>query len=118
MRAGFRVDTGFRQAEALDRTTQHEMFLNDLIDVARVNVAVPHGFGIDNDHRPVFALIETAGLLARILFFSPASSMASLKAALRLLEPLGRQLGREADSSRSLVQMKRWCSKRGIWIGF
>ena len=54
----------------------------------------------------------------RRLCFRPASLMASLKAALSFLEPWGRQLGREADSSRSLVQMKRWHSNSGIWIGF
>jgi hypothetical protein len=35
------------------------------------------------------------------------------------LLPCGRQLGREAVTSRSLVQIKIWCSKRGILkVGF
>jgi hypothetical protein len=39
--------------------------------------------------------------------------MASLKADLSFLLPLGRQLEREALSSRSLVQMKMWWSNFG-----
>ena len=112
VRAVFGVEARVGEAEALDGTIVEEVFGNDLVDVAGVDVAVPDRFGIDDDDGAVLALVEAAGF-ARMWCLRPASLMASLKAALSFLLPLGRQLGRAADSSRSLVQMKMWWSNFG-----
>ena len=39
------------------------MLLHNFVDVRRENVAVPNGFGIDDDGWTVFALVEAAGLV-------------------------------------------------------
>ena len=40
-----------------------QMFRNNRIDIFRLDVRIPGGFGIDDDHRPVPTLIETAGAI-------------------------------------------------------
>ena len=40
-----------------------EVFGDDFLDVASMNVAVPDGFGIDDDDGAVFTLVETAGFV-------------------------------------------------------
>ena len=63
MRAVLRVEAGVGKAQALDGTVVEEMFGDDLLDVTRVDVAVPDGLGIDHDDGAVLALIEAAGLV-------------------------------------------------------
>jgi len=57
------VEAGVGEAEARDRTVVKEVFGDDLLDIASVDVAVPDGFGIDDDYRTVFTLVETAGFV-------------------------------------------------------
>lgn len=57
------VQAGIRQAQPLHRTTADDMRLHNLVDVRFGNVPVPDCFGVDHDIRPVFALVEAAGLV-------------------------------------------------------
>ena len=57
------VDAGVGKAESLDGTVVEEVFGDDLFDVADADVAVPDGFGIDDDDRTVFTLVEAAGFV-------------------------------------------------------
>jgi hypothetical protein len=57
------VEAGVGEAEALDGTVVKEMFGDDFVDVANVDVAVPDGLGIDDDYWTVLALIEAAGFV-------------------------------------------------------
>ena len=57
------VDAGVGKAESLDGTVMEEVFGDDFLDVASMNVAVPDGFGIDDDDGAVFTLVETAGFV-------------------------------------------------------
>ena len=107
------VDAGVGKAESLDGTVVEEVFGDDLFDVASVDVAVPDGFGIDDDDRAVFTLVETAGFVGTDVVLETGFLNGVLKADFSFLLPSGRQLGRVADSSRSLVQMKMWWSNFG-----
>ena len=57
------IDTGIRQPQPLHRTAPDDMLLNDLRNVAWMNVAIPDRFGIDHDHRPVLALVQATGVI-------------------------------------------------------
>lgn len=63
MRAVLGVEAGVGEAEALDGTVVEEVLDNDLFDVPGVDVAVPDGFGVDDDDGAVLALVEAAGLV-------------------------------------------------------
>jgi hypothetical protein len=63
MRAGIGVNAGFRQPKTANRTAVNQMLLDDLIDVAGADVAVPDRLGIDDNNGSVLALIEAAGLV-------------------------------------------------------
>lgn len=63
------VEAGVGEAEALDGTVVEEVFGDDLFDIASVDVAVPNGFGIDDDDRAVLALVETAGFVGADMVF-------------------------------------------------
>lgn len=57
------VEASVREAEALDGTVVEEVFADDLLHIAGVNVAVPDGFRVDHDDGAMFTLVETAGLV-------------------------------------------------------
>jgi hypothetical protein len=57
------VEAGVGDAEALDGAVVEEVLGDDLVDVFEVDVAVPDGFGIDDDDRAMLALVEAAGLV-------------------------------------------------------
>src|SRR4029453_5990878 len=50
-------------AEPLDRFAAQDVRLHDLLEIAGLHAAVPHVLRIDDDHRPVAALREAAGLV-------------------------------------------------------
>jgi hypothetical protein len=49
------------------------MLLNDLLDVTGVYLAVPHRLRIDDDHWPMLALIQAAGLVGPDLVLETGS---------------------------------------------
>jgi hypothetical protein len=57
------IDTGIRQPQPLYRTAPDDMLLNNLPNVARMNIAIPDGFRINHDDRTVLALIQAGGLI-------------------------------------------------------
>ena len=61
--AVFGVDALVCEAQPFDWTAMDEVFLNDLSGIFRLDVAVPDGFGIDNDRWAMFALVETSGFV-------------------------------------------------------
>jgi len=61
--AGFGVDAFLGQPQALDGLAANQMLLHNLRGVGRLHMAVPHRIGIDDDRRPVFALVEAAGFV-------------------------------------------------------
>ena len=63
VRAVFGVEARVGEAEALDGTIVEEVFGDDLVDVAGMDVAVPDGVGIDDDDGAVLALVEAAGFV-------------------------------------------------------
>jgi hypothetical protein len=63
MRAGFGVETIFVDAQALDGTAAEEVLGDDGFGVFRMDVAVPDGVRVDDDHGAVLALIETTGFV-------------------------------------------------------
>ena len=63
MRTVLGIEAGVGKAQALYGTVVEEMFGDDLVDVTRVDVAVPDGLGIDHDDGAVLALVEAAGFV-------------------------------------------------------
>ena len=57
------VDAGFSQSQPFHWASPNEVLSNDLLNIAGVHVAVPDGLGINNDHRAMLALIQTACLI-------------------------------------------------------
>jgi hypothetical protein len=57
------IDAGIRQPQPLYRTAADDMLLNDLLNVAWMNLAIPDGFRIDHDHRSVLALVKATGVI-------------------------------------------------------
>jgi hypothetical protein len=100
------VEAGVGKAETLDGAAMEKMFGDDLVDVADVYEAVPDGLGIDHDDGAVLALIEATGLVGSNVVPEAGFLDGVLEGGFEFLLPAWRQLGREALSSRSLVQMK------------
>jgi hypothetical protein len=61
--AGFGVQTGIGQAQPLDRMSANNVRFDDLVDVGFGNVPLPDCVRIDDDRRPVLALVQAAGLI-------------------------------------------------------
>ena len=72
MFAGFRVEAGFGQHEALYRFAPDDVGVDDFVDVGFGDVSVPDGIGIDDDVWTVLALIEAAGLIGTHFAFEAA----------------------------------------------
>lgn len=76
--------------QPLDQPSVNQMLLNDLLDIARMNVAVPDCLRIDNHDRPVFTLIQTSGLVGADLVFEPGVLDGILEGGLELLASSGK----------------------------
>ncbi|HEV2136539.1 MAG TPA: hypothetical protein VGR47_20130 [Terracidiphilus sp.] len=63
MRAGFGIEAVFVDPQALDGTASDEVLGDDGFGVFGVDVAIPDGVRVDDDHGTVLALIETAGFV-------------------------------------------------------
>ena len=63
MLAGRGVEAGICQPQSFHRLSFDDVRLNDLFHVRIGNVPVPDCFRINHHGRPVFALIQTAGLV-------------------------------------------------------
>jgi hypothetical protein len=61
--AGFRVEAGISDAEALDRAAGDQVLGDDFIGVFGFDSAIPHGIGVDDNGWSVLALVEAAGLI-------------------------------------------------------
>jgi hypothetical protein len=61
--AGFCVDALFGQAQALDGMAAYQVLFHDGRGVRGLQVAVPDGIGVNDDRRPMFALVEAAGFV-------------------------------------------------------
>ncbi len=63
MRAALRVHAPVVHAQALHRPPRHQVLGHDCLGIFRLNAAIPDGFRIDYNRRPVFALIQAAGFV-------------------------------------------------------
>jgi hypothetical protein len=61
--AGFGVQAGVSDAEALDGAAGDEVLGDDFIGVFGFDAAVPDGIGVDDDGGPVLALVKAARLV-------------------------------------------------------
>lgn len=52
------IDAGVWKAKTFDRTAVYKVFLDDFFHVALLGKAVPDGFGVDDEDRTVFALVQ------------------------------------------------------------
>lgn len=57
------IQTLVGKDKPFDWSARNQVFSNDLGDILRLDVPVPDSLGIDDHGRPVFALIEAAGLV-------------------------------------------------------
>ncbi len=63
MRAGGRIEAAFRQSQALDGTAGNQMLFDDFPHILGFDESIPDGPGIDDNGRPVLALVEASGLV-------------------------------------------------------
>ena len=63
MRTVFSIEACIRQPKALHRPVMQKVFCHNFIHVFYLDEAVPNRLGIDHNHRPMLALIETTGLI-------------------------------------------------------
>ena len=63
MFAGFRVDAGIGQHQALHRAAFDQVRLDNLRHIRRTDVAVPDRLRIDDEIRPMLALVQASGLV-------------------------------------------------------
>jgi hypothetical protein len=65
------VEAGVGEQKAPDRTAVDEVLADNLINIFRVDEAVPDGVGIDDHYGAVLALVETAGFVGTDFAFQP-----------------------------------------------
>lgn len=63
MFTGCRVEAAVRQNKSLYGTTSDQMGGNDLIDIRFRDIAIPDSLRIYDHGWPMFALVQTAGLI-------------------------------------------------------
>ncbi len=61
--AGFGVEAGIGDTEALDGAAGDEVLRDDLIGVFGFDAAIPDGVGVDDDGGAVLTLVEASGLV-------------------------------------------------------
>lgn len=70
--AGFCVQAGVCEAQALYRAAAEDVRFDDLIEVGLGDMSVPDGVGVDDDVGAVFALVEASGLIGTNFAFQSA----------------------------------------------
>jgi hypothetical protein len=93
VRAILGVDAGFGKAQALDGAALDEVLMDDLVDVAGVDVAVPDGLGVDDDDGTVLTLVEAAGLIGADLVLEAGVLDCVLEGRLELFGSLRKTAG-------------------------
>ena len=83
------VEAGVGEAEALDGAVVEEVLGDDLVDVLEVDVAVPDGFGVDDDYGTMLALVEAAGLVGADVVLEAGFFDGVLEGWLELLTAVG-----------------------------
>jgi hypothetical protein len=73
MRAMLHVETSFCDPETFHRTSMDKMFADNLLQIFDLNEAIPDRFGINHNHRSMFALVKAAGLIRSDLGLQPGS---------------------------------------------
>jgi hypothetical protein len=89
MRARFRVQTAFRKPQPLHRPPSNQVLPHDLFDVAYLHKPVPDRLRIDDDHRPVLALVQSSGLVRADLMLQTHMLDLVLERPFKLLCPAG-----------------------------
>jgi len=82
--AALAVEAGIGEQKALDRTAVNEVLADNLVNIFRVDEAVPDGVGIDDHHGTVLALVETAGFVGADFAFQPGVLDCVLESAFQL----------------------------------
>jgi hypothetical protein len=78
------VEAGVGEQKALDGTAVDEVLADNLINIFRVDEAVPDGVGIDDHYGAVLALVETAGFVGADFAFQPGVLDCVLEGAFQL----------------------------------
>jgi hypothetical protein len=61
--AALGVDALVGKTQTLNGPAAHQMLLHDLRGISGLHMAVPDGVGVNHHRRPVFALVQTEGLV-------------------------------------------------------
>jgi len=118
MRAVVAIDAGLGQAQPFYRTASHEMLLDDLLDVMWMHIAVPDGFGIDDHHRAVLALVQAGRLIGPNLVLETGLFDGIFKSWFQLLASPGKTTGTRGCLVALVGADKDMVLKTGIFVGF
>ena len=106
VRAGLGVEARVGDPQPLHRPATHQVLVDDLRGIFRLHIAIPDGFGIDDDRGPVLALVKAAGLVDAHRAAQPASFVSCCNCVCSSLLPSVVQEGRGASAGRTLWQTK------------
>jgi hypothetical protein len=82
--AALGVEAGIGEQKALDWTAVDEVLTDNLVNIFRVDEAVPDGVRIDDHYGAVLALVETAGFVGADFAFQPGVLDCVLESAFEL----------------------------------
>jgi hypothetical protein len=63
MRTTLRIQTLVGNAQPFHRPPTHQVLRHNLLCIFRLHIPVPNSLGINNHRRPMFALVQTQGLV-------------------------------------------------------
>jgi hypothetical protein len=87
--AAFHIQAGILDYAPLQRTTAHDVSLDEFLYVLRRHISIPHRLRIHHNNRPVLTLIETAGLIDAELPFQPTLCNLTLEDRMQFTPPSG-----------------------------
>ncbi len=87
------VEAGVGEAQALDGTAVEEVFGDDLLDVCKVDEAVPDGFWVNHDDGAMFALVEAAGFVGSNVVLEASIFDGVLESGFELFAATGKAAG-------------------------
>ena len=62
----------------------NQVFADNLLDILQLDEAIPNRLGVDDDHRSVLALVETAGLVGPYLVLQTSVFQGILESCFQL----------------------------------
>jgi len=90
MRAMLRIEAGIGEPQTFHGTAMDEVLAHNFIDIFEPHKTIPDSLGIDDDGRPMLALVEAAGLVGADQMLESCLFNGVLEGGFDLLATLGK----------------------------